>query len=104
MTRRTNLRPAACLLMVSASLLAVPGASAQGTEDIDKAIHARWAVILPEVAREQGVAIANKTLSATPAAKRLIYREALLRLSDDAELQRLAVPDLSLIDKTTPAQ
>ena len=104
MTRGTNLRPAACLLVVSASLLAVPGALAQGTEDIDKAIHARWAAILPEVAREQGVAIANKTVSATPDAKRLLYREALMRLSDDPELQRLAVPDLSLIDKTTPAE
>ena len=103
MTRRTRLRSAASLLVVAGCLLRAAVASAQGTEAIDKAIHDRWAAILGDAARQHGVTIAK--LATMPVeARRLMYREALLRLSDDPELQQLAARDSSLIEKATPAQ
>ena len=79
-------------------------ALAQDSAKLDEAIHQRWAAILAEVARGRGVPIGNRAPS-TPNAdlRRQIYRDALSRLADDPELQRLAVPDLALIEQTTPA-
>lgn len=101
MNRRTLSTPTVLLLAI-AVLATASTVRAQGTQAIDDAIHARWADILPDVARQHGVTITDRRLATNPATRRLIYGEALRRLSDDPALQRLAAPDLSLIEQTTP--
>src|SRR5262245_27078358 len=102
MDQRARSKLAVCLLALDI-LIRADAARAQDTQVIDTAIHARWAAILPGVAREHGVTLTDRTLDTNPGMRRVIYREALLRLSDDPVLQSLAVPDLSLIEQTTPA-
>jgi hypothetical protein len=102
MTGPREVRSAVCLLVFTLRLLSAPVVCAQDTELIDKAIHARWAVILSEVARFHDVPLEGGTLKATPAKRRVIYREALLRLSNDPELLQLAVADVLLVAEATP--
>lgn len=104
-THRT-LRSATGLSIFGACLLGASIAAAQPptTAEIDTAIHQRWNAILPDVARQHGAAIQDRSVAVSAGERRAIYRETLERLSDDPDLQKLAAPDLRLVDQTTPAR
>jgi hypothetical protein len=103
MARRTIVWSAVCLLVAAFSLFAASPVCAQDTNVIDKAIHARWGNILAEVARLHDVPLESGILKTTPQGRRLIYREALARLSNDPDLLTLAAANLSLVEEATPA-
>jgi hypothetical protein len=85
------------LLIVAVLTATVAPASAQSTAQLDAKIHERWATILAEVATSQGKTLTGQQLTGTEAERRAIYEEAIRRISDDAELTKLATPDLSLV-------
>jgi hypothetical protein len=94
----------AVILVVSTVLLAGRIASGQAPDNatIDRTLHERWKVVLPQVASEQRVDISSAAVP--PDQKRAVYRKALQRLSDDPAVRKVSAPNLSLVDETTTAR
>jgi hypothetical protein len=105
MTHPLRSRSIAFLFVLAVQLPNGSPANAQDVAGLDAAIHQRWTAILPEVARQRGATMVNKVLTGVDDdVKRQIYREAIMRLADDPEIRRLAVPDLRLVKQTTPVE